>query len=62
VSDRFVVIFEPLPDRPGRVEPLPEIRLRQLLKIAGRALRLRAVSVTKLRHEDLLAIESAVRW
>jgi hypothetical protein len=37
--------FEPMPPRPG--EPPPEVRIRSLLKLAGRRFRLRCVSLNE---------------
>jgi hypothetical protein len=46
MREQFVVILESLPAEPGK-PPLPpvDVRLRQLLKIALRGLKLRAVDV-----------------
>lgn len=42
----FILTLEPLPDQPGHAPIPPEIRLRQLLKIALRGFRLRCTAVT----------------
>lgn len=55
--ERYTITVEPLPARPG--EPEPAIRLRQWLKLALRAFKLRCVDVKQSKPSESDTVSDA---